>query len=292
MDNDIEAKTKQIQTIFPDKIETIDIDHKGEDFLVIEVNKEWIFRFPRNAYARQTLPIQIRFLPRLAQISPLPIPEPKFTGSEFFGYRKIKGILLTCDLFKTLSVETQRVIARQIGSFLSVLHAFPLDQARSLGVTESWGGWRNRAAERFQNEVAPSLSVQTRKKVLEFVEEFFSMEFKPALIHGDFYPPDHLFFDQETQRLAGVIDFGDLTIEDRATDFQSIYADFGQEYYHHVLSNYSGEVDARLFDRVKMRIKAHPIFDAVYALEYNQPERFKKNLTEIEMEFGRDKAFQ
>ncbi len=291
MNNDIEAKTKQIQTVFPDKIETIDIDHKGEDFLVIEVNKEWIFRFPRNAYARQTLPFQINFLPRLAKISTLPIPVPKFVGSEFYGYRKINGILLTCDLFQTLSVETQHVIASQIGSFLSVLHAFPLSDARAVGVTESWGEWRNRAAERFQNEVAPSLSVQTRKKVLEFVEEFFSMKFKPALIHGDFYPPDHVFFDQETQRLVGVIDFGDLTIEDRATDFQSIYADFGQEFYK-VLSNYSGEVDARLFDRVKMRIKAHPIFDAVYALEHNQPERFKKNLTEIEMEFGRDKPFQ
>ncbi len=286
MNANIVAKINQIQTIFPDKIETIDIDEKGEDFLVIEINHEWIFRFPGNDYGRRTLPLQIKFLPLFAPISPLPIPEPKYVGDEFFGYRKIKGNLLTRDLFKSLSAETKGIIASQIGGFLSVLHAFPLIQARALGATESWGGWRKQAAERFKSKVAPSLSVEARKNVLRFLEEFFFMEFERVLIHGDFFPPDHVFFDRETNRLAGVIDFGDLTIEDVATDFQSIYGDFGEDFYRQVLSNYSGEHDPKLLDRIKVRIKAHPIFDSVYALEYHQPKRFKEKLVEIEAQFG------
>ena len=83
-----------------------------------------------------------------------------------------------------------------------------------------------------------------------------------------------------------MIDFGDLTIEDPATDFQSILEDFGPEFLQAVLARYSGKVDAQFLDRIRMRITAGPLFDASYALEYGFEGRFKSCLAEIEAMFG------
>jgi Ser/Thr protein kinase RdoA (MazF antagonist) len=38
-----------------------------------------------------------------------------------------------------------------------------------------------------------------------------------------------VFFDETRQALCGVIDFGDLTIEDAATDLKSILEDLGED---------------------------------------------------------------
>jgi aminoglycoside 2''-phosphotransferase len=131
------------------------------------------------------------------------------------------------------------------------------------------------------------LSVEARKNALEFFGRYFSMEYRRVLIHGDFYPPDHVFFNAGRQELSGVIDFGDLTLEDIATDFKSIYADFGADFFRQVLAHYTGDVDDRLVARIQMRVRAQPLFDAPYALEYHQPERFERQLSAIEATFHR-----
>lgn len=279
-------KIERIARIFPDRIENVQIHDNGEDSTVLEINGEWMFRFPRHKYGERALEAEKRFLPRFAPMSPLPIPNPRYIGGDFIGYPKIQGVPFTNDLLQALLPTTRRVVARQIGEFLSKLHAFPLSEATAMGVQESWGGWREKAFQSFKENVAPRLSPQARAGSLDFFDRFFSMECHHVLIHGDFYPPDHVFFDQEQQQLSGVIDFSDLTIEDIATDFQCVYADFGATFFREVLMHYAGDADGQLVERIQIRIRAHPLFDAVYALEYHQPERFEKQLTAIENSFG------
>lgn len=284
-------RLRRIAQIFPQNIDSVQIHDNGEDSLVLEINGEWMFRFPRHAYAEQALEREKQFLPRLARISPLPIPTPQYVRADFVGYRKIVGAPLTRELFEALSPVARHMVAQQIGAFLSAVHTFPISEAYAMGVNESWGGWRQRAFESFEQNIAPRLSVTARKRVLEFFDRYFSMEYRRVLIHGDFYPPDHVFFDAERQQLGGVIDFGDLTIEDSATDFKSLYTDFGVEFFREVLGGYTGEVDDHLVDRIQIRVRAHPLFDASYALEYHQPERFARQLLLIEATFGSEESF-
>jgi aminoglycoside 2''-phosphotransferase len=282
----IQEMQSAIRSVFADPIESIEICNHGEDFFVLEINRTWMFRFPRSPLAGQALAVEKQFLPRLATLSPLPVPEPRYVGLDFIGYRKIQGACLTHELFETLGPSTRGILAKQIGEFLSTVHAFPLAEAVKMGVTESWGGWRRRAFDRFEQQVTPLLSVPARQNALAFFEDYFAMQYPRVIIHGDFYPPDHVFFDESKQMLSGVIDFGDLTIEDAATDFKSLYVDFGQDFYRQVIDHYSGPVDAQMVERIHMRHRAHPLFDAPYALEYHQPERFHRQLSAIETTFG------
>jgi aminoglycoside 2''-phosphotransferase len=281
----IENKIDQIKTIFPQAIETTRI-HGGDDFAVVEVNQAWMFRFPLNEAARKALCCEIGFLPPFAERAPLPVPKYTYIGKGFAGYQKIEGILLTSDLLRTLDPETRQAIAKQTGEFLSALHTFPLEEARKIGLTEGWGGWREKARQSFGKDVAPLLSAKARRKAHEFLDRFFALEWKAIVIHGDFYPSDHVFFDNKQQRLSGVIDFGDLTIEDAATDFKDLLENCGEGFLQDVLTHYSGEHDAGLHDRINMRMRARPLFDAPYAIEYGFEERLARHLSEIEATFG------
>jgi aminoglycoside 2''-phosphotransferase len=287
MTDDIHARVRQIERVFPHQMETLAVHDEGDDFLVIEVNHDWMFRFPRNQAARKALVCEKLFLPRFAAMSPLPVPQYSFVGDDFVGYRKIEGARLTRQLFDALEDETRDTLARQIGKFLSALHAFPLDEARAMGLEAGWGGWRERACARFRESVAPLLSESARKNALALFDEFFALRWKPVVIHGDFYPRDHLFFDETQRRLSGVIDFGDLTIDDAVTDFTSLLEDFGESFLRQVMGHYSGEIDAAFLYRIHLRIKTRPLFDAPYAIEYGFEERFRQSLSEIETMFGK-----
>jgi aminoglycoside 2''-phosphotransferase len=286
MTDETQKRIDQIEEAFPHRVEGVRICDNGEDFLVIEVNQEWMFRFPRNAPARRALDCEKRFLPRLEKLSPVPVPQIRYSGEDFIGYRKIEGALLTARLFHTLGCEARKRIARQLGGFLSTLHSFPLEQALEMGLTEGWSGWREKAYQSFRENAAPLLSATAREEAIAFLEGFFTLEWKRVVIHGDFYPSDHVFIDEKRQEVSGVIDFGDLTIEDAATDFQSILEDFGEDFLRDVTACYIIEVDAPFLDRIRTRIKARPLFDAAYALEYGFEERFRRRLSEIETVFG------
>jgi aminoglycoside 2''-phosphotransferase len=286
MDPMIQRRIDQVKQIFPFKISTLSIYDNGEDFLVLEINQDWMFRFPRNNAAHKVLRVEQQFLPQFEVISPIPIPKIRYAGEDFSGYPKIEGSLLSPKLFESLPDRVRAVIARQVGGFLSKLHTFPLEKALAMGFSEGWDGWRQNAYQRFQANAGPLLSRTARKNVNKLFDRFFDLNWQRVVIHGDFYPTDHVFFDEESLQLCGVIDFGDLTIEDAATDFQSIYEDYGEIFLHDVLTNYSCSVDQIFLERIKVRIEARPLFEASYALEYGLEGRFKRRIAEIEVNFG------
>ncbi len=285
MADHVQTQLNQIAAVFPHEITSVHV-HAGDDFLIIEINGAWMFRFPRNEAAKKVLGYETRFLSRFRRLSPLPVPDYRYVGQGLVGYPKIEGVLLTPDLFRRLGPETIHRVARQVGHFLSALHTFPLAEAREIGLTEEWGGWRLRAAARFRKTVAPRLSAEARQGALDFLDQFLAMEWKRVVIHGDFYPQDHVFFDQARGEINGVIDFGDVTIGDAATDFSSILDNYGESFLLAVQAHYSGEIGETFTGRVKTRIAATPLFDASYALEYGFKERFHEHLAEIERAFG------
>jgi len=286
MNNELHSKIEKIEAVFPHEILALQVHDEGDDFCVIEVNGVWMFRFPRNPSARTALECERQFLPRFERLSSISIPKCVYAGEGYVGYRKVEGVLLTRPLMDTLNGSIRRRVAQQLGEFLSALHSFPVEEAEELGLTRGWGGWRKRAYERLQQEVVPGLSTKARESVEMFFNRYFSLEWKAVVIHGDFHPPDHVFYDPELEELAGVIDFGDLTLEDAATDFKSIFEEFGEGYLREVMGYYSGSADEGIVDRVKLRIEADPLFGAAYAIEYGFDGRLRRHLTEIEMAFG------
>ena len=286
MDTVIQRHLETIKGIFPSDISDVFVHEGGDDFLVVEINHEWMFRFPRNDVSQKALRVERAFLARFKTISPLPVPDHEYGGENFVGYPKIQGTLLSLEVFCGLSKESLARIAQQIGHFLSSVHNFPLEEAKRIGVTEGWSGYHQQAIRRFQDEVAPVLSAHARQKALACMEQMMAEEFEPRVIHGDFALEDHVFFDEENQQISGVIDFADVTINDPAHDFQNIVEYGGEEFFESVMSYYRGKEDPMLLKRTKLRVLARPLFEASSSMLFGFEKRFKERMEYIEAKYG------
>lgn len=288
METKIQNYLETIKSVFPFEISSVQVHEGGDDFLVIEINHEWMFRFPRNEISQKALKVEKGFLSRFKTISPLPIPDIQHLGDDFVGYPKINGTLLNIEVFQSLSKETLARIAQQIGQFHSAIHTFPVDEAKRIRVTEGWSGYHQQAINRFRNEIAPILTVSARQKALARMEQMMEEKFEPRVIHGDFALEDHVFLDEEQKQLCGVIDFADVTINDPAHDFQNIVEYGGETFFNNVMEHYQLKGDPTLLQRTKLRIEARPLFEAAYSLMFGFEERFKDRIEYIEAKYRDD----
>jgi hypothetical protein len=95
---------------------------RGRESLIIEVNDEWIFRFPRSSISQEKIQKRLNFLVSFSKVSPLKIPEPYYIESSFVGYKKIPGQPLSSSALEKLTKKERTNIARQLGLFLKTLH--------------------------------------------------------------------------------------------------------------------------------------------------------------------------
>ena len=283
MTDTFEKQIRAIKNIFPSAISDVTIHDNGDDFLVLEINHEWMFRFPRTDVSQNSLEVEKGFLARFKTMSPLPVPDHQYIGNDFVGYPKIQGALLSIELFQSLSKESLARIAQQFGHFLSTIHNFPVDEAKRIGLTEGWDDWH---IQNFREVIAPMLTPSACQGGLACIEQLLIEQFESKVIHGDFALEDHVFFDQARQELSGVIDFGDVTLNDPAHDFQNIVEYGGEEFFESVMSHYQSKTDLSLLKRTKLRILARPLFEASALMSFGFEQRFKERMEYIEAKYG------
>jgi aminoglycoside phosphotransferase (APT) family kinase protein len=100
---------------------------EGWDNTAWLVDERWLFRFPRREIALDGVGRELRVLPALAPLLPLPIPQPVFVGRStsefpwpFFGSPVVPGRELA---EARLSDDARSALARPLGRFLRALHA-------------------------------------------------------------------------------------------------------------------------------------------------------------------------
>jgi aminoglycoside 2''-phosphotransferase len=285
MNEDHQSYLDRIREVFPFSVTQVDIHKGGDDFLVFEINSEWMFRFPRNDTSQIICEKEMQFLAKFKPLSPLPIPGYQYVGDGFAGYAKIRGRQLSDVLFRELSMNTREKIAEQLGSFLSALHKFSLREAEVLGLTRGWDGAHHKNGRVFLEKVAPLLSSSARNKAIRCLEDLLAEEFTGRVIHGDFFLPDHVFFD-EGQKQLGVIDFADVTIFDPAHDLQCIYEIGGEIFFESVMKHYDYNQDTDLLKRSKLRLLARPLFVAGYFFANGLEDQYASRLARIEDVFA------
>jgi aminoglycoside 2''-phosphotransferase len=285
MDIRIQKYLGSIKSVFPYAISSVIVHDGGDDFLVLEINHGWMFRFPRTDISRKALQVEKGFLAKFKTVSPLPVPDHQYFGDDFVGYPKITGELLELDVFRRLSNECLTRLARQFGQFLSIIHNFPVEEAKRIGLIEGWNGWQAKIIRNFRDNVAPVLTPSARQNGLACIEQMLAESFKLTVIHGDFALEDHVFFDGKKQRLSGVIDFADVTLNDPAHDFQNIVEYGGEEFFEIVMRGYQGREDPLLLRRTKLHIEARPFLEASSSLLFGFEKRFKERIKYIEARY-------
>lgn len=130
----------------------------GWDSLVLDLDGEWIVRFPRRPEVEEWMEREIALLPELAE--KLPVAVPRFellarNGVVCVGYRKLPG----SPAWTRLSERT----GEDLGTFLLALHSFPVDRALALGVPcFDPATWRERYGSlcaNFRERVFPVASI-------------------------------------------------------------------------------------------------------------------------------------
>ncbi|NKB72087.1 MAG: phosphotransferase [Candidatus Latescibacteria bacterium] len=280
---ELDQVAARIKHALQEDVSSIEIIPNAEQYIVAEVNSEWIFRFVRDP-KDPCIVYERAFLPLFAQRSPLPIPTIRYSGPNYIAYRKIEGERLTLENLDQISIKSRREIARQLGDFLTVLHSFPVKTGEELGLSDSWGGWREKAHKVFRCDVAPLLSETTRKGASQLLDQYSGLHNR-TVIHGDF-APFNILIDTKAERVAGVLDFGHMTIEENARDFVDIARNFGRIFLLDVISNYTSDNDSDLLARVEVRQKEAILGDAVYSFQTGQTGRLRQRIAEMDKIFS------
>ena len=264
---------------FPE-IELKEIKQLGEGFdnTVIQINGQFVFRFPRRPIAVTLIQVENQLLPSIAGTFPLDIPEPIFFGKPstlypypFTGYKMVKGHLPVEG-----SVENKVESAKRFARFLKVLHSFPVEKARRLGVQPD-GMMRLDVSFRKKSlmENVSSLLrlgyLEQANAVKEFVEGLGELDVQHpiSLVHGDIHIRNVLLDDEGV--LAGIIDWGDVHIGNRAIDFSFLYSYFPKEVRRDFFEIY-GEIEKETESLARFRAIYMLVTLLVYGIDRHDEE--------------------
>jgi aminoglycoside phosphotransferase (APT) family kinase protein len=254
----------------------------GCDSSAFEVNRRWVFRFPKRADIEQQLAIESRVLLVLAEQSPLPLPVFSFHGRpsaaypyHFVGYRKLAGVPAILIDGQTMPVTNW---APTMGRFLSWLHQFPVSEAEALGVEPQDVGAlieeaRSDALDDFDllYEVMDAAPFQEWRAFFAAGCPSVSTESAPVLVHRDL-ASEHVLYDATRQEVTGIIDWSEIAISDRSVDLAGLFHWGGQSYADAVLSTYEGPIDEGVLVRARFLAACRGVGDVAFGLKTRRHE--------------------
>ncbi len=189
---------------------TLTILNAGWDSVGVDVDGEWIFKFPRHPDAEARLRKEARILAMVRAHAELPVPDLVLFESPtlFSRHRKLPGGFLETTDYLPLT-ETQRdAIAEKMAGLYAALHAIPHAEARAAGALQI-DKWMIPADVA---PCAPHLPAHLRSHLAPTLEAFTAeLARQPDdMIYGYFDGHGwNMAFDRATGTLNGVYDFAD-----------------------------------------------------------------------------------
>lgn len=256
----------------------------GWAHFVLDVNDEWIFRFPRSPADSPRLEREIRLLAELEKRLPVPVPhyehQIRTDGGRlrFAGYRKLHGRPLPT---RSLAGATAERWASDLSETLRTLLRFPRSLGRRLNVT-----WSDRpdGLERWRilypqirRRVHPLLSSRLRALDREYWKSYLAEvaqgPVRPVLNHGDLSPEHVLVTDRG---VSGILDWEDACYEDPVGNITVLPDADG--FFDRVAQAYLGDRDPDFRRRVAFHRHASPAYSILYGIETGDRDRVRKSL--------------
>ncbi|MGC5011249.1 phosphotransferase family protein [Streptosporangium sp. DT93] len=262
---------------------------EGEDNTAYEVDGELIVRFAKEPDPTRRAALverEARLLGVVAAVSPLPVPEPRFTDPErgCLAYPTLAGVPLLA-----LPGPQRAVYARSVGTVLGgllrALHAVPA--ARVDGLVEADGTapaeWLDEAAE-----IYPAIAGELPASCHEAVRAFLDAPppeggDRPVLSHNDL-GIEHVLVDPGTGAVTGIIDWSDAALVDPAHDFGLLYRDLGPDALEAALLAY-GPSGVSLHERAVFHGRCRVFEDLAYGIETGREVYVGKCLVAMEWLF-------
>lgn len=205
------------------------IEH-GADNVVAVANKEYVFRFPRNAAAGARLYFETALLQKISkQLPAVQVPELVQVHTQpFYSVAKyISGEHLSAAEVQSLTADEQIAVGNKIATFSTQLnHAISGLEVRRLrteagvdGLDEPWEPYFGRL---FVTEALPNEKL--RSVIQEHYgiwKEYVKQEQRNYAIHDDLHPSNLLFLGAQLQ---GIVDFGDTNTGSIEEEFRWLFS--------------------------------------------------------------------
>jgi aminoglycoside phosphotransferase (APT) family kinase protein len=219
----------------------------GWDNFSFRAGEDHVIRLPRREASVALIDHEMAWLPLLAPMLPLPIPTPLFRGEPGEGYPWPWLIAphLEGESAALVGGLDHPEVARQLGSFLSALHRVAPREAPSNPYRGVPLAARDAATRERLDLLADSVDVAALTQIWDRALETGRPEGDARWLHGDLHPHNLLAKDG---RLTGVVDFGDITSGDPATDLAVAWMMFGSTTRADLVDAY-GNDDAALWAR-------------------------------------------
>ncbi len=200
----------------------------GWDNVMVRAGDELVLRLPRRAVAAPLLTNErgalIHLAPRLAAAVPdvaVPLPVRDGSPSDALGYPWSWSVLRWVDGVRAAAtpVKSRRVWASTLGRFLAALH-----QPVAEGVEIPRNPFRGVA---LRDRLPPAIDLSGRAGELwRAALHAPDHDGPPVWIHGDPHPANLVVAGGPPERLAAVVDFGDVTAGDPASDLGTLWLTF------------------------------------------------------------------
>lgn len=261
----------------------------GWENLVLEINGEYVFRFPKFKEAETRLKTEIRLLAKIRTRLSTPVPHYTFVwrGGKryrhyFGGYPKLRGVTLTK---RSLGADSLKTVSHEIFEFLKALHNAHI-QLRGVPLPKySKGEWLKSQKiqyRRIRKTVYPLLNEITRGRSELFwrdlITNFADADFEPTLLHGDL-SIENLLFDPATWRITGVLDWGYAQVSDPALELAHLFL-HKREVGEEVLKLYRPS-DAHFETRVDWYVRSEPFFDIMWGVTHHWKNAVKIGLRNL-----------
>lgn len=270
---------------------------EGEYCIALRLG-ERVVRVAKHEEAELALRREACVLGEIADSLPLDVPRLRLHAPAdcplFTVHEEIRGEALTREAWERMPEATRDRLAADLAHFLRSLHAIPVGDFRERCGLQRLDrrGMAHEAREGARRCIYSLTDRTTRSRLDDLLERCSAVparsEDRDCLVHCDI-APGHVLYEPGTDRLSGVIDFGDIALAEPARDFIYIYEDFGEAILDRVIAHYAEaerhelKRDAMTWHLLETTLWTVRMFDA------RKRTDLKKGLDEIERvvaEFG------
>lgn len=172
-------------------------------------------------------------------------------------------------------------LARDLGEFLTALHAVPLEPVRGSCemIDDLWSDRFHGRWKRARTHLPAAARGWLEGVITRFLASQERSSTRKVLIHGDLVE-DHILVSPDG-RLAGVIDLSGPWIADPALDFGTLAERFGWAFADAVLASYAGPRDPGFQRRACFCANVRPLVTIEAGLRHQSDERLRLGLQRL-----------
>ncbi|WP_085370540.1 aminoglycoside phosphotransferase family protein [Leifsonia sp. NCR5] len=225
--SDAELVARLVDTQHPDLAGPLTLVSDGWDNLIYRLGSEYAVRIPRREVAAHLIEHEQQVLPAFAARVDVPIPAPVRVGtpSELFPFawsivRWVDGVDGA-----DVTAEERASIALPLAAFVAALHEpatgdIPANPVRGVPLATRDAAVQERLRHLSERREVAGLAEAWRDALDAPV-----WDGPPIWLHGDLHP-GNLLLTPDRSGLAAVVDFGDVTAGDPATDLATAWLTF------------------------------------------------------------------